>query len=199
MVKWFAAFLILFANTGFALDKLHKSYLISYGEPNSTIQVTEYFSFQCPHCLSLFKKEFKQIKETYLDAKKISFTFHPLPVDLVTVSAMECLNKLSESEKRIFLEVFFEESEINEPSMTIALMQKAMEIFGKPIPELQNKDYLQNSKAFLDAFEFLRQDETIETVPAAEINGQLFANDIPDLNFIHQVLKTICKDGKNAL
>jgi protein-disulfide isomerase len=190
MAKWFI-FLILMTCSGNAMEKLDNAYLISYGSPTAAIKVTEYFSFMCPHCISLFKEDFKQIKAQYINNDRIAFTFHPLPVDIVTVSAMECLEKLNESEKRTFLEVFFEEGEINEPDMTIALMKKAMELFGKPIPDLSNKEYLQNSKAFLSAFEFLKQEEKIETVPAVEINGRLFPKDVPDLNFLKQTFNAL--------
>jgi protein-disulfide isomerase len=184
-------FLFLVTCSGNAMEKLDKAYLISYGNPTAAIKITEYFSFMCPHCISLFKEDFKEIKAQYINNDKIAFTFHPLPVDIVTVSAMECLEKLNDSEKRTFLEVFFEEGEINEPDMTIALMKKAMELFGKPIPELNNKEFLQNSKAFFNAFEFLKQEEKIETVPAVEINGRLFPKDVPDLSFLKQALNAL--------
>lgn len=192
MVKWLAVFLIL-TSTVNAVDKLSDVYLIHYGDSTSEIKVVEYFSFMCPHCISLFRQEFKQLKSSFIDNGKVHFTFHPLPVDKVTVSAMECLSKLTESEKRAFLEVFFEEGEADEPEMTIALMEKAMELFKKPILELTKKEYLQNTKSFSDAFEFIKQKESIDNVPAVEINGTLFANEVPDIDFLQSEIKKMEK------
>ena len=39
-------------------EKLLERYLVSYGNPNAPIKITEYFSFSCPHCLNLFSSGF---------------------------------------------------------------------------------------------------------------------------------------------
>lgn len=52
-----------------AFEKLNDKYLVSYGDPKAPMQIVEYFSFQCPHCLSLFRKDFKRIEEAFIDSK----------------------------------------------------------------------------------------------------------------------------------
>lgn len=190
MVKT-ALMLIAIFMTSFccALEKLSDKYLISYGDPQATVKITQFFSFMCPHCAALFKREFQEMKAQYLDTNKISFTFHPVPMDLLTVSAMDCLEKLNEMEKKAFLEVILEEIEAEDPIISMALMKKAMEVFKKPIPHLEEQEYLQETNTFQDAFNFLKQEEQISAIPTIEVNGKLYPSDVPNLQFIGSILK----------
>ena len=69
--------LLLFSIEGFCLDKLSENYLVRFGDPEAKVQIVQYFSFQCAHCLGLFRKDFQQIKNDYLDTGKASWVFHP--------------------------------------------------------------------------------------------------------------------------
>lgn len=169
-----------------ALNKLPEKYIISYGNPDAKIKVVEYFSFICPHCVDLFRKDFKNIKKEYIDCQKIYWEFHPVPQDLTTVQAMVCLGDLSSKEKKIFLEAILEEIEIDEPDVSSAMMQKAMEVFEKPLGDLKEKSYLSSTNAYQDAFNFLKQDDQINAIPALEINGDFFPHDIPEEDFIRK-------------
>jgi hypothetical protein len=175
----------------FALEKLDAKYQIAYGDPQAKIKITQYFSFQCPHCVGLFKQDFKEIKAKYLDTKKVYWIFHPIPMDMPTVQGMVCLEKLLDKEKRIFLEVLLDELVIENPQVTACLMEKAMEVFEKPISQLKDKEYLSETNAFLDAYHFLKQKEKIEVVPTIEINGQLYLQEIPDKEFIDSKLENL--------
>lgn len=192
-MKYLLCFLsLLYAPVqGFCVEKLRSDYLVTFGHPEASIQVVQYFSFTCPHCLSLFRKDFQALKATYLDTKKIAWIFHPVPMDLLTVQAMACLEKLSEKEKRIFLEALLEMIPLDDAALSVCYMQKAMELFDKPLPELQEKTYLSHTQAFKEAFLFLKQKEKIEVVPIVEINGLLFPNEVPDQAFIEQKLKPL--------
>lgn len=146
---------------GSCLEKLDPDYLINFGNSQSSIKVVQYFSFTCPHCIGLFRKDFQEFREKYLDEGILSCTFHPVPMDLLTVQAMDCLEKLSEKEKRIFLTALLEVMPIEDPTTVVQFMQKAMEIFDKAVPDLQDKDYLSKTRAFKDAFHFLKQEEKL--------------------------------------
>lgn len=119
-----------------AFEKLPALYLIQYGSSQAPLRIIQYFSFTCPHCIALFRKQFQQIKEDYIETERISWVFHPVPMDLLTVQGMDCLSKLSEREKKIFLEAILEELFIDQPKLSAQLMEKGMEVLGKPIKDL---------------------------------------------------------------
>jgi hypothetical protein len=178
----------------FSLEKLHSDYLVTFGNRESKVQIVQYFSFMCPHCLQLFKKDFQEIKNKYIENGQVTWIFHPVPMDLLSVQAMDCLEKLSEKEKRIFLRVILEMISFEDIALGVSYMQKAMEIFNQSLPDLQKKEYLSNTRAFQDAFHFLKQKEKIEAVPIVEINGKLFLKDIPNQEFIEQQIQRLLED-----
>ncbi len=183
----------------FSFDKLPESYLVSYGTPEAKIKAVQYFSFMCPFCLELYKRDFEEIKARYIESDSIAYTFHPVPKDLLTVSAMDCLEKLNSVQKKAFLEVMLEEIDPEDVEYSIGLMKKAMEILGIPIPRLNEKEYLQSTKAFKEAFGFLSQEETISAVPAVELNGRLYPKEIPDLAFMDSNLGKLTNLSKTTL
>ena len=185
-------FLILFSSLSpciFSLNKLSEAYLVSYGEPNAPMKIVEYFSFQCPHCLSLFRKDFKKIKEAFIDSKKVYWVFHPIPTDIVTVQGMVCMATLNNHEKKLYLETLLEEAEANNPQLNSKIMLKVMEIFKKPIPKLLDEDFLQETDAFSDAFSFLTQEEKVVAVPTIEVNLKLFQDEVPDFEFVNSIVE----------
>ena len=187
--------LIFFFHTqGFCLEKLSSDYFITFGGPESKVQIVQYFSFMCPHCLGLFRKDFQEIKREYINNEKVCWVFHPVPMDLLTVQAMDCLEKLSEKEKRIFLTAILEVMPLDDSTFSLSYMQKAMEIFNKPLPDLKEKEYLSKTRAFQDAFQFLKQKEKIDAVPAIEINGKLFLREIPSQEFIEKQVKNLIEE-----
>lgn len=173
----------------FSFEKLKESYLVSYGTSEAKTQFVQYFSFMCPYCLELYKRDFETIKLKYIETDDVSYTFHPVPKDILTVCAMDCLEKLNAVQKKAFLEVMLEEIDLEDTDYSIGLMKQAMEILGAPIPKLNEKGYLQETKAFKDAFLFLSQNETIMAVPAIEVDGKLYPKDVPDASFLEKVIK----------
>jgi hypothetical protein len=171
-------------------QKLGSEYCISYGNPSAPVNVVEFFSFQCPHCVRLFRDEIHLIKEEMINTGKLHLAFHPVPQDLSTVQALVCLEKLSPKEKQLFLEVILEEAEPGDPELMTKLMMAAMNVFKKPIPELGNEIYLQEHPVFEKVYQFLKQGK-IFAVPTAEVNGRLFS-EVPDFQF----LNAFCKDPR---
>ena len=186
-MKRLILFSLLLCSHIFAFEKLPSDYLVSYGSRDAPI-IIQYYSFTCPHCVAHFRNEFQKIKENYIESGKILWIFHPVPMDLLTVQAMECLKKLSEREKKIFLEAILEEVVIDDSKLSASFLQKAMEILGKPIQELQNKDYLSETDAFVDAFHFLKQEDTVDVIPSIEVNGIFIPAQVPDCEFIEELL-----------
>ena len=182
-------FLTLFMTSyACSYEPLVQSYCIGYGDPHAKIKVREYFSFSCPQCIRLFKQDFSAVKERYIEAKNVYWEFHPVPMDLLTVQAMVCLQNLNEQEKQMFLEAVLAESEDVPANIITMMMQKAMEIFRKPIGKLQDIDYVEKTVAFADAFKFLNQEKTVREVPTIEVDGEQF-NEMPDMKLVDQIIE----------
>lgn len=170
--------------------ELSDKYLISYGTPEAPIKIVEYFSFVCPHCLELFKRDFGKIRETFLETQEVYWEFHPVPLDLVTVQALACLADLNPREKRIFLEVILDEAEADDPQLTSLMLIKAMEIFQKPKPRLIEEAYLEETTAFVDAFNYIKEGgpSIPDAVPSVVVNGTRYPRDIPDFKFVTSIV-----------
>jgi Thioredoxin len=193
MKKIIFGLLFLFSSNGFCVEKLSDCYLVSYGNAEAIAKVTSYYSFSCPHCVALFREEFEDLKNNYLDSDKILFTFHPVPADLLTVQAMVCLEQLSSLKKQIFLEALLAEVDLDDQDYSAILMVKAMEILGHPVPSLRDREFLSQTKAFNSAFEFLKQEDKIIDVPTVEVNGDLYKKEIPSIKFIETFLNQSAK------
>lgn len=168
-------------------EKLEDSYLVTFGDPEAPKTIIEYFSFQCPHCLKIYREDFAEIKAKYIDTRQVFWIFHPIPMDKVTVQAMDCLSKLNQNEKRIFLQSILDC--ISQDGSAVLYLIKAMEVFEKPIPDLQEKSYISKTDAFQDAFSFIKQEDKITAIPTLEINGRLYLKDIPDFSFVDKKMQ----------
>lgn len=179
---------LLFSYQLFAFDKMPEPYLVQYGTKKAPLHIIQYYSFTCPYCVAHFREQFQQIKEDYIDRGRVCWIFHPVPMDLLTVQGMECLSKLPDQEKKIFLEAVLEELVIDQPTLSAKLMQKGMELLGNPIKDLQDKTYLSETAAFQEAFQFLKEADAIEALPSVDVNGEFFCAQVPDIAFIEDQL-----------
>ncbi len=173
----------------FAIEKLSDPYLVQYGSQKAPVHIVQYYSFTCPHCVALFRKQFQKIKDNYIEQELVYWTFHPVPLDLLTVQGMDCLSRLSERDRKVFLEAILEELFIDQPKLSADLMQKGMELLGKPIQDLQEKEYLKKTEAFQDAFVFLKEADEIEALPSVDVNGKFISAQVPDIDFIEDQLR----------
>lgn len=189
---WKALMLTLcFPVFGFSLEKLAEKYLISFGDSKAPMHITQYFSMTCPHCLTLFKNDFKTIKERYIDKKSMAWNFHPVPLDSLTVQLMDCLSRLSERQKVILLEALFDTLQIQDgPEVALFLMQEAMKTFDHPVPDLDKKEYIIKTQAFQDAFNFIKQEDHIDAVPSVEMKEILYRREIPNRAFIENHMRS---------
>lgn len=164
--------------------QMDEKYLVKFGEEGSPTTIVEYVSYACPHCLDLFRQHFDEIKRGFIDTGDVLWVFHPVPRDILTVQATHCLEKLNEEEKRIFFSTIFEEIESGEPELSAELLKKAMEILGKPIPRLTEKEYLMETEAFEDSYVFLKENQEINGLPFLSVNGQMMPTLVPDEKFV---------------
>lgn len=198
MVKtlFFLAAFGCFGGAVHAFEKLPQQYQVTYGNPKASVHIMEYFSLSCLKCLESFRKDFKTIKEKYIDSQNVYWVFHLHPADLLTLQSMICLEKLSPTEKRIFWEVLIETLE--KPSEGCTIMQTAMEALGKPISQLQDLSYIKTTESFLSAYKYLKQTDVICDLPTLEINGKIY-DEFPHRKFIEKQISSLTNPQANPL
>jgi len=176
----------------YAIEKMDDNLLVHYGNVNAPLKVIEYMSFSCPHCVKIFH-DFPKIKKDYIDTGILCFTFQPVPKDLTTLRALCCLEVLTEREKQIFLEGLFEYLDNNKENADelCKVMQDFMTCFGKKDLQIDDMAYLKQSPVMEKAFIFLTQEEQVKALPTAEINGFLFASELPNHTFFKVAVKAV--------
>ena len=168
-------------------QKLPSAYTISYGDPQAPIHVVEYFSFSCPQCLALLKKEFPHVQEKYINPGKVYWSFHPDPADLLTLQAMICLESLSQGDKQLLLEETARHLKPHSLGKGCFLLQEIMKGLGKPLPDLYDLKWIEKTQAFQKAYTYLSQKQVPSDLPTVEINGKVY-KEFPSLKVIDQIL-----------
>lgn len=186
--KLFLVILISVCYQLLAFEKLPSQHLISYGDEKAPMQITEYVSLSCPKCLELFRKDFKSLQSKYISTRNVRWTFHPHPADLLTLQAMVCLEKLSPREKAILWEILI--NNLTHPSDGCLILQTAMETFGKPIPQLDNLEFLEKTSAFAAAYKYLKQSDIVKELPTVEINNVIY-DEFPNRKFLDKKLSAL--------
>jgi len=194
MVKNLTLLIILMISTLPAYEKLPDRYLISYGSEQASLEIVQYFSLSCPHCVSLFRNDFLDIKKKHIDTGEVLYTFHPVPMDLTTLQFLCCLEKLDNTKKQLLLGVVLEELDLENPEVTTILLKHAMEILQKPIDKLDDEDYLKSSEAFASAAEYIIQEDKPSTIPSIEIEGKR-VDKAPEYTFISLLLSTLNQEA----
>lgn len=54
---------------------------IQIGNPESSVTVTEYASFTCPHCANFHNNQYQELKANYIDTGKINFVYREVFFD----------------------------------------------------------------------------------------------------------------------
>lgn len=188
MKKWLFALSLLFIFEIQAFQKLDPRYQVSFGSQEATAQCVEYISFSCPHCIRLFTKEFASIEEKYIDTGALRLIFHPVPLDILTVQAMACMEKLNLKQKQIFLKALLSLPPTTSVETVTQMMKEGMEAAYLPLPHLESLEFLKTTAAFQAAFAFISQEETIEEVPSLEIDGR-WVEGLPTLETIEKNLQ----------
>lgn len=173
-------------------DKLNDKYLVTYGNPTSTVKIVEYFSFSCPKCVDFIAKEFVSLKRKIIRDGNIHWVFHPDPSDRLTLQAIICLESMPILEKQIFLETVCKLIDKEGVEKGSEIMKITNETLGYPIPKLNQNDFIKASPAFQDAYSYLSQKDIISSVPTIEINKKVF-NDYPSTTFILSQIEALIK------
>lgn len=199
MIRSFLLIFTLMFSTGYSLDKLPAEYLVTFGNKGSKIEIIQYFSLSCPHCVQIFKNDFPKIREKYIEKGDLRYVFHPIPVDLTTVQFMCCLEKLDEDQKRILLKVLLEEISLDDSDFNVLLMKRGMEIFNHPLNDLDKEEFIKASSAFRSARDFATQEDSLKVVPSIQIGDRIIEK-APEYTFISILMnKLILKESDYEL
>jgi len=184
----FLFFLIFFGNV-YGFEQLDEKYCVCYGNRNAPIHIIQYYSFQCSHCLELFRTDFNEIQERYIANGEIFWVFHPAPMDLLTLHGMHCISSLSEREKQIFLGAILSEIDLDNFEYSYQIMVKTMELFGKLERAVKVPEDLKNTTTFNAAKDFILQEDKLESVPHIQVNEENYPDQVPDLKFIENLMR----------
>ncbi len=190
MIKRLLLVMTLATSSLFSLEKLPSEYLVTFGDPNTQVEFTQYFSLSCAHCVQIFRNDFGKIQEEYIENGQLRYVFHPVPMDLTTVQFMCCLEKLDQNEKRLLLTVLLEELSLDNPEFNVLLMKKAMEIFKKNLDEIEDETFIKLSGGFNAARDFITQEESVMVVPSLQIGEKMIEKE-PDYNFISLIMNKL--------
>lgn len=176
------------SKTLFAFEKLPEAYTLSLGNVDAKTKVVEYFSLSCPLCLKLLKEEFLKIYEEQIASSKVYWVFHPDPQDMMTLQLMICLEKLPQDKKWTFFWELVSAVKPNCPEKNTFLIQQLIKQFGIALPHLHKTSWIEGTTAYKSAFEYIKQKDAPDTLPALEINGNLY-EDLPTQKLLKEVLK----------
>lgn len=168
-----------------------RKYGVCYG--NSELKVRQYVSFACSHCQVFFKERFPKVHSELIETGRLSWEFVPYPIDLRTLEAMFCLDKLgSKEEKKTFFGALFPFSlELSDEELSYAF-QKSLRMLGVDAFDA-DRETLRDSKATQAAFDFRKQCE-LEVLPAFELNGQIFEG-LPSESELFTVVENYERSG----
>ncbi len=155
-------------------QNLSSKYLITYGSSNAKHTIIEYFSFECPGCKLHYLGDFQKIKSEYIESGELQWQFHPYPLSIIDIVAMEILRQLTAEQKQEFME-WMMRRKTQMGSIEHRILQLAYvvaEIYSKDFGDLSNKNYLKQSESFYAALN-LSSSSKISDVPSVEINGEL--------------------------
>ncbi len=175
----------------FGFEKLDPKYQICYGRAETKPCFVEYFSLSCPKCIDHFNQKFPTLKEEFIDTENIAWIFHPDPADLLTLQLIHCLSSLPEEKKIPFFEALMKNlPKLKTYDQKADLIQEAMRILESPMPDLKNIAFLEETKAFQDAFFFLTQEDVVTTLPSIEIDEILYT-ETPNAAFVQAHLSRL--------
>lgn len=172
-------------------EKLPLEFQVTYGKDDAQIIITYLYSIYCPSCLEFMRDKFPKIKEKYIDTGHVKWCWHPFPNPYkpLTYQAMICLQKLSESQKRIFLENCAINLREENMDRAVEIFKRLMNFFGfTKLPDFYSKEFLLEPYAKTCAAKFVSQKKEIN-IPSIEVNGCYFAS-FPTLDFIESKIKS---------
>jgi hypothetical protein len=178
---------------GGEFENLPSDYCISFGSPEAPVKVIEYFSLSCPQCLNLLQKDFPSFRKKYVDTEQVFWVLHPDPADILTLQLMECLEKLSDKEKRAFFDWLLATLPKKPSKKIVFQMQQILEKWGRPLPYLHDLSFLERTEAFQIAFAYVKQPNAPKEIPTISVNGEI-EEAFPNASFVEKEIEKALKN-----
>ena len=177
----------------YSFETLPEKYCISFGNSQAQVKIVEYFSLSCPKCITLIKRDFPYFLEKYVKSSQVFWVFHPDPADILTIQFLECLEKLSEKEKREFFKYVVEILPKTPSKKTVFEMQKVLAEWGRPIPHLHDLKFLEETETFQSAFSYIKQEDAPKEIPTISINEEI-KEAFPTHTFVEKEIQKVLEE-----
>ena len=150
------------------------------GNPDSTVTVTEYASFTCPHCASFHANTYPQLKANYIDTNKIKFVYRDVYFDRFGLWA-SMIARCDDTKFFGVADMLYkrqaEWSRAGDPAEVVAAMRKIGLLAG--LTNQQMDDCLNNQKmaeALVARFQETSTADEVTSTPTLFVNGTKYSN-----------------------
>jgi protein-disulfide isomerase len=83
---------------------------VSIGSEDAKIVIKVFSSLTCPHCANFHNKIFENLKNEYINTKKVKFEHHSFPLDMAALNAEKLLRSANSKDKdfifRLLTEIY---------------------------------------------------------------------------------------------
>ncbi len=84
----------------FSLSASAESEILKIGDEDAKVTIKVFSSLTCPHCAHFHAKIFENLKEEYIDKKKVKFEHHSFPLDLAALNAEMVIRCQKDNKKK---------------------------------------------------------------------------------------------------
>ena len=164
---------------GFAQESVEVKEM-SLGNPDSTVTVTEYASYTCPHCASFHANTYPQLKANYIDTNKIKFIYRDVYFDRFGLWA-SMMARCDDSKFFGITDMLYKRqpdwSRAGDPAAIISEMRKIGLVAGLTNEQmdacLQNQ---QMAEALVARFQETTTADDVTSTPTLFVNGTKYSN-----------------------
>lgn len=154
---------------------------MSLGNPDSTVVLTEYASFTCPHCASFHRDVYPSLKKNYIDTGKIHFRLREVYFDAPGLWAGILARCGGEEKYFSIVDLLFDKQQSwsgqaspNEIVMRLLEIGRAAGLSNEAMGACFSD--ANKAQALVDVWEMNKDADKIRGTPSLIINGTLHSN-----------------------